>query len=353
MGAKKKLVIFIYSLGKGGAERIVSTLLFCLQDRFDISLVLLKNDIAYAIPDNVKVDVLSLNPFLFKKYCEENKIDVSLSLLTKPNFISIISKFLGNKTRIVVSEHTNTILWYSKFMQKLISLFYKKADRVIAVSKKIEYNLNNLLGVKNTTVIYNPYNVSSIIEQQDISDDVDFISIGTLYEVKNHKLLIEAFSLVENTKSNLYILGDGPLKKELEDFVKSLSLENRVKFLGFQPNPYKYLKKAKVFVLTSNNEGLPNVLIEALALKCAIISTDCISGPREILAPNTDFNFQLVDEIEYAKYGVLVPIKNKNLLSKAMNDIDIDSYKNQSTKRAYDFDIYGRCEEYSEVLSSI
>lgn len=350
---KKKLAIFIYSLGKGGAEKVVSTLLFCLQDKFEVSLVLLKNEVVYDIPNGIPVDIININPLSYKKYCKKNKIDISLSLLTKPNFISIVSKILGNKSVIIVSEHTNTILWYSKVMLKLISIFYKRADKVITVSKKIAFNLDKYLGIKNTKVIYNPYTISTIINQEEINDNIDFITVGTLYDVKNHKLLIESFANISDKSKNLYILGDGPLKSDLEILIKELKLENRVFLLGFQSNPYKYMKKAKVFVLSSNNEGLPNVLIEALALNCAIISTDCVSGPREIIAPDTDFNYQNKDKIEYAQFGLLVPIKNQDLLVKAMNDINVEHYNSKSLQRAYDFDCEKQCIKYYKELESI
>ena len=350
---KKRLVIFVCSLGKGGAEKVVSSLLFCLRYKFEVFLALLDNDIVYPIPEGVKLDIIGFSPVAYKKYCKQNKIDISLSLLTKPNFISIASKLLGNKTKIVVSEHTNTLVWYSIIMQKIISVLYKRADKVITVSKKIAYNLDKYLDVANTKVIYNPSDINFINQQEVVNDKIDFISVGTLYDVKNHSLLIEAFSEIENKDSNLYILGDGPLKKSLNSIIKKYNLDNRVFLLGFRDNPNNYMKKAAIFMLTSNNEGLPNVLVEALATECAVISTDCISGPREILAPDTDFNYQVKDQIEYATYGVLVPVKNKKLLVKAMDNIDVDLYKSKALCRAKDFDIEEQCQKYTNLLNSL
>lgn len=348
---KKNLAIFINTLGKGGAEKVASILISELSKEYNIFLVMLKNEIVYEIPKNVSISIIGINPLAYKRFCEKNKIDISLSLLTKPNFISIASKILGNKTKTIVSEHTNTLIWYSKAVQKVISFLYPKANNVICVSKKIEYNLNTFLGIKNTNVIYNPYEIGKILENdENTKEDIDFISMGTLYDVKNHELLIRAFANIKDKTKNLYILGDGKLRSKLENLVSELEISKRVFFLGFQSNPFKYLKKAKVFVLSSNNEGLPNAIIEALACNCAIISTDCISGPREILAPDTDFNLQLKNDIEYAKYGVLVPIKNEKLLSHAMENIDIENYTKKALERAKEFDVDMKMKEYKELL---
>lgn len=348
---KKKLAIFIHSLGKGGAEKVASTIANNLINSFEVYVVLLQNEIVYPLNEEVKIVLMKQNPYAYKKFCEVNKINYSLSMLTRPNLISIISKILGNKTKIIVSEHTNTLLWYSKPLQKIISFLYPIADKVLCVSKKIEYNLNHNLNITNTSVIYNPFNIQEIVENNELyHQNIDFISIGTLYDVKNHELLIRAFAKISDKSKNLYILGDGPLRKFLEQLIIDLKLSNRVFLVGFQSNPYKFLKKAKVFVLTSNNEGLPNVIIEALACKCAIISTDCISGPRELLAPDTDFNLQLQDTIELTKYGILVPIKNENLLINAMEQIDAKESSKLSLKRANDFQSNKIIQQYKELL---
>lgn len=301
---------------------------------------MLKDEIVCETPKDVSISIIGINPCAYKRFCEKNKIDISLSLLTKPNFISIASKILVNKTKTIVSEHTNTLTWYSKAAQKVISFLYPKAKNVICVSKKIEYNLNTFLSIKNTSAIYNPYEIGKILENDESTEkDIDFISMGTLYDVKNHELLIKAFVNIKDKTKNLYILGDGQLRSKLENLVSELEISKRVFFLGFQSNPFKYLKKAKVFILSSNNEGLPNAIMEDLACNCAIISTDCISGSREILALDTDFNFQLKNDIEYPKYGVLVPIKNEKLLSIAMENIDIGNYTKKALKRAKEFDV--------------
>ena len=125
--------------------------------------------------------------------------------------------------------------------------------------------------------------------------------------------------------------------------------------MAFDNNPYKYLSKCAVFVLSSNSEGFPNVVVEAMVCGCCVISTDCLSGPREILAPNSDFSFRLEDDLELAQYGVLVPIQNKELLAKAMGLILDDKelrngYKQKAFQRAKDFAVEKILKQYEEVI---
>jgi N-acetylgalactosamine-N,N'-diacetylbacillosaminyl-diphospho-undecaprenol 4-alpha-N-acetylgalactosaminyltransferase len=163
---------------------------------------------------------------------------------------------------------------------------------------------------------------------------------------------------MQDIKASLYIIGDGELKDELENQIKTLGLEEKVFLLGKQQNPYKYISKANCFVFSSNYEGFPNVLLEALACNLPIISTDCQSGPREILAPNTDIKNQLKDDIEIAQYGILVPVNNREKLKEAMNLMINDKslrkrYIDKSKDRVNDFSIEKIIKQYKEVICAV
>ena len=105
----------------------------------------------------------------------------------------------------------------------------------------------------------------------------------------------------------LVILGEGPLEKYLKKLTSELDLSDEVQFLGFQNNPFKFMASSSIYVMPSLNEGFPNVLIEAMACGVPVIAADCLTGPREILAPGTDYTKQ-TRTIEYAKYGILTPV---------------------------------------------
>jgi N-acetylgalactosamine-N,N'-diacetylbacillosaminyl-diphospho-undecaprenol 4-alpha-N-acetylgalactosaminyltransferase len=375
MTIKPNISIFIYSMGKGGAEKIVSTILFDLVKYFKVHLVLLSNEIVYEIPIDVKVTNLSIvssngfvkllsvpiNAYKYKKFCQKNKIKTSLSILTQPNFISLLSKLLGNSAKTIISEHTVLSNWrskevlYSMFHKFFVKKLYPIADSIVVVSKYTQYDLINNYNIRKThiDVIYNPHNLSSIdrLKMLPILDNnfISFssrviISAGTLESRKGFYELIKAFSLLEYSDLNLLIMGDGPEKESLQKLVSDLNLTKRVFLLGFVDNPYQYFKNSDIFVLASHVEGLPNVIIEALACGCAVISTDCISGPREILSPGTDYPAKELIEFQDVEYGILTPVDNIHELKLAMeslikNDSKLVKYKEKSLFRAHDFDL--------------
>ncbi len=164
------------------------------------------------------------------------------------------------------------------------------------------------------------------------------LGIGRLTAEKNYKLLIEAFRLVrKRLPARLLILGEGILRPELEALIAAYGLEHDVSLPGFVENPYVYLANAALFVLSSDYEGLPTVLIEALAVGRSIISTDCQSGPREIL--------------EEGKFGSLVPVGDVDILAERMHfhlQGKFDAPNPESALHAYELDTVTR--QYLRLL---
>jgi len=360
---KKRLSILIYSLANGGAERVVSILLNDLKDIYDINLFLMCDNIFYCVPDNVKITFLEKSsvdengikkllklPFLSYRYKKLNKSDVSLSFMNRPNYINIISKILGMKGKVVISERSMPSLQHKSGMQGkinkvLISRLYNFADIVASNSKGNSIDLEKNFGIKGVRVISNLIDVAEIIRlsKNDVSikfGGFTFVTIGRLDVGKNHKLLIRA---IKDINAKLYIIGNGTLKSDLEKEISNNNVGNKVFLLGKQKNPYKYLSTADCFIFGSSHEGFPNVLLEALACKLPVISTDCQSGPREILAPNSDVNFQLTEGVELSEYGILTTINDAKSLQEAMlkmmDNSDLrDSYKKKALDRARYFD---------------
>ena len=374
---KKNLSILIYSLAGGGAERVVSILLYELQKEFNITLFLMNDTIFYEIPHDVKVVYLKKsNPteggikkllkllFLAWEYKQSNKSDISLSFMNRPNYVNIIAKIFGMRSRIIVSERTAPSQEYStngikdQVSKYLIRYLYPKADVIIANARGMEMDLIDNFGIKqNMKVINNPLDVDKILKKQKEPIDIElkkfsFITVGRFFKQKNHKLLIEAMDIMD---ANLYIIGDGELREEIETQIRELNLQDRVFLLGRKINPYKYLSKADCFVFSSDYEGFPNVLLEALVCGLPIISTDCQSGPREILAPDTDVGFKLKEGIEIAKYGILTPVEDKAHLQKAMHLIISNkrlraSYREKAWSRAKSFDKQIIVNEFIDIL---
>ena len=367
-----KISLLIYSLASGGAERQVSILLKELSKKYKIYLVLMNDTIFYEIPKNVEVFYLEKSnpfesgikkllkiPFLamkYKKFLKEKEIDVSLSFMNRPNYINVLAN------RGIVSERINPFEEYKtnslkdKINRLLVKALYKKAKKVIPNSKGTEIELNNR-GIKNTEVIYNMLELKKIGKLRNEEIDLQkekftFITIGRLEPQKNTILLIEA---IKNIDAKLWIIGDGYLRDSLELKVKNEKLEEKVKFLGRQKNVYKFLNKADCFVFSSNYEGFPNVLLEALACKLPIISIDCKSGPREILAPNSDITKQTKD-IEIAEYGILTPVGDVEKMQEAMqmiiNDKNLrEGYRKKALNRAKDFSIDKIIPKWERILN--
>ena len=172
-------------------------------------------------------------------------------------------------------------------------------------------------------------------------------------EQKNHNLLIESFKKT-NLNAELWLIGNGYLRGDLESRVKELGLVDKIKFLGRQKDVFKFLNQADCFVFSSNYEGFPNVLLEALSCNLPIISTDCKSGPREILAPNSDILKQ-TDDIEIAEYGILTKVESIDSMKKAMRLMYENkelryNFKNKVQNRLKEFEIDKIMKKWEKVI---
>lgn len=377
MTKKKKIVVLINSLGMGGAERVIVTLLNKLANEYECFLILIENEIYYELDIRIQVLHLNENPksngimkllklpilaFSLSKIIKEYQFNTILSLLTRSNYLNVLCN-LFHKHETVLSEHSLLSKQYAEnnlksFINKLlINSLYKHSDNIITVSKYCKYDLEVNFNIKNNLYpIYNPIDIESINKKKDEYIDIElkkftFVTIGRLDQGKNHKLMIDA---IKDIDANLLIIGDGVLRDDLKQYIKMMNLENKVFLLGLQSNPFKYLSKSDAFIFSSNYESFGMVLLEALACDLPIISTDCLSGPREILSPNTDMKYKLKDNIELAEYGILTPVNNVNKFQEAMNLIINDyglrtGYKKKAKYRVSDFKIEKIIEEYKKV----
>jgi len=372
---KPKLLIFINSLKLGGAERVVSHLLKHLQDDFEIHLALYSHDIDYEIPPQIPVfdlkQSLDENPYLvflkipflsyrLARYCKQHGIRRSVAFLNRPCYINALMRTLwGYRGHTVMCErtHQTTLLgsysWMFRMVsKKLVSYSYKRASLVLVNSYASKQDLAENFGVKTPMqVIYNPIDLQAIRKQSEEScpfafdpNCFYFISVGGFRREKNLGILLEAFFIIKQLPVKLILVGAGAQMNDLERKVDELGLRQHVIFTGFDNNPYKYVQKSQCFVLSSYVEGFPNVLLEALACKKPIISTDCKSGPREILAPGTDLHHSAITSYEVAEYGILTPVNDVANLAASMKRMYEDKalrkqYEEKAEARAGEFDI--------------
>jgi len=377
-----RIVILINSLSGGGAERVVSVLLNELCRENECYLILLENDVDYKLDERVKIISLNENAnlsglmklirlpllaFRLSKIIKKHKFIQVVSFLCRANYINILSNlFVKHKT--ILSERAMSCKIYSdgslssKINLFLIKTLYKKADLVIPVSLVVKYSLQDDFGLRvPQKTIYNPYDIKNIILSSrsslgfNIDPERSIISIGRLDKNKNHSLLLYSFALSDAKDHVLYLLGRGDEEANLKLLADRLNIANRVIFLGFDNNPYKYLSRCDIFILSSNAEGFPNVLVEAMICGCAVISTDCLSGPREILSPDSDINFSLKDDIELGEFGILTPVGSRENLTKALNLLINDGnlralYAQKAKRRANDFNVKKIIGEYKCIF---
>ncbi|MCX7795440.1 MAG: glycosyltransferase [bacterium] len=394
------LYFLINSLAGGGAEAVLVRIAKYLKPE---KIFLLERDIKYSLEGESLIDFLSnhtkdvnsifktlyipLYAMKLSRRIKDN--DLILSFLERANFVNIVSKYF-KRHKVLISVHIDPILGNTglkKINTILIKTLYNKADFIITVSQGVANSLIRLgISKDKINTVHNPVFIKEITERskegvEEAFENRDFlITLGRLTKQKGQWHLLRIFKEVKRDFPNLrlLILGEGELKEYLVNLSQSigfktyvwdrdeLSEDYDVYFMGFKGNPFKYIARAKLFVFPSLWEGLGNVLVEALACKTAIIASDCKSGPREILAPSTEINYQ-TKEPEFAKYGVLMPVlegtlkETRNLTEREITWLEaikmllrdeslIKSYQEKALERAQDFDISKIIEEWHKVI---
>lgn len=321
---KTKIALIGYRLGIGGAEKVMANLsVFFEKHGIEVHNIIVIDEVTYAYSGKLinlgKLKNKSngffnkLNRFLFlKKYLDENNFDfiIDFRFRNKPIQELLISKFLFN-SKTIFTVHSYLIDHYMPNWSLLTRFMYQDCYKIVSITNKTKELIEFKHHLKNVQTIYNPINVEHI--QSKFNDNIDLnfnyiIGIGQMEtNVKQFDKLIEAYSNSHLPKQevHLVLLGGGQRISKLKLLVKQNNLEDKVHFLGHQENPYKYLKNAIFFVLSSRNEGMPNVILEALACGIPAISFDCLSGPGEIIINNYN--------------GILVENQNIKKLTEAMN----------------------------------
>jgi len=342
----KNILFLAISLNKGGAERVVSILLKHLtsHQNVNIYLILMEDGIAYELPENIKPIVLSrskksgmrkllelpLIAYQIAKFAKENKIDTIISFLYRPNYINILAKFFGFKGQSIINIRSTTSRYLNEGLLGKINLFliknlFNKADLIISNSIGVKEDLNTLLTIDTRHIaIPNPIDITKVEAlsdstqgiNQELDPSIDYIiSVGRLIPLKRNKDLLLAFSKIYKQLDNakLLFVGEGQLKEDLIQYSEKLNIKDKVIFLGNVDNPFYYLKKSTLFVMTSELEGFPNVLIEAMACGLPVVSSNCTSGPKEILGDEEYGLLYEVGDIESLCKNILTVMTDKKM----------------------------------------
>lgn len=355
-----KVCVLINQIHEGGAERVACTLLNnFISNGVESHLITTKRyEQEYELSGEVKrhnlSDVLKLKNRLsknfkmtkaIKKYCLKNNIDCLISFMAESNFRAILAtKNTGINTIISIrndpKEEYKSLI-YKLFAKKL----FKKANRIVFQTPDAMNYFNNKIQSKGV-IIANPINDKFLKQDVDLSKKADgFVTSGRLVEQKNHKLLIDAFCLIKDkVRDDLVIFGEGPLRHELEQYIANKNLSNRVYLKGQCYNLETELQKYKTFVLSSDFEGMPNSLMEAMALGMICISTDCpCGGPRYLFDGN--------------KYGSLCNVKDIEALSELMLQASLNNdainERVKTRNRAKEFSTHNICDKWIEIVKDL
>lgn len=363
--SRKRICFFAPNLEGGGAERVISILAARFSESaYEVDLVLANAAGPYLndIPDSVEVInfkckkmILTLPKII--KYLRTQQPDI---LFTSHMHVSTIALYAVKlsfiKTRVFVRQPTMLMpssrkrSWTSKLRQKLFLMASKSAYRIIVTSKSMSKEFQNLSGLSSDkiVIIYNPVPIQTIEKKSlEILEHPWFkdgelpviLAVGRLITVKDFRTLVKAFCITHNKiPTRLLILGEGPLRAEIEELIEKLGVKDLVQMPGFVSNPYQYMKHSQVFVLSSLWEGFPNSMVEAMACGTAIVSTDCDGGASEVL--------------EFGKWGKIVPIENEQKMAEAIVEtLSMENLPNV-VERVTEFSVDHIFKKYDEIFDS-
>jgi glycosyltransferase involved in cell wall biosynthesis len=320
---KHKIALIGFSLSKGGGEKVMANLsLFFDKMGIEVHNIIVLDGVTYPYSGkliNMGLQKNTSNGFankwkrlqFLRRYLKTNDFDFIIDFRPRTKIIQelIISRFIYN-AKTILTVHSFLIDYYMPKSPWLTRLIYDQTYATVAIVDQIKELLENQYQLKNLVTISNPINIEEVKEKcnEVIAIDFEYImGIGQYADnIKQFDKLILSYahSILPQKQIHLVILGRGN-KEPLEKIASEKAVLQYVHFLGFQENPFKYLKNAKYFVLSSLNEGMPNVLLESLACETPVVAFDCLTGPREIIRDKEN--------------GLLVENQNIEKLTEAMN----------------------------------
>jgi len=369
----RRLCILLKSLHSGGVEKMMLNLA-CgfLELGYEVDMVLFEKTGARvkAVPEHVRLvslaEIVSGGSWpgirlvslmrAFRAYVAGAKPDVVISAKEQANLVNVmVKRVAGYKsviTRHVPLDRSLVGTDAKPYVRWLYRTVLWRADGIISVSQGIAEELRALIperAHRKVAVVDNPVLDDSIFEMslQPVQDPwlIDkslplIVASGRLSRQKGFDVLLEAFSILrKRLPSRLAILGDGELQDRLMEQIKSLSLEQEARIVGYVDNPYPYYRNADVFVLSSRWEGQPLVLIEVLALGTKIVATDCRTGPSEILRGG--------------ERGLLVPLEDAEALADGMYSALSSEPGQRGSTVVSEYTVQTACEKYDELFCSL
>jgi glycosyltransferase involved in cell wall biosynthesis len=352
--------LFIRNLSGGGAERVAINLANELSTRHNVILFVIEKVGPYLdlIDNRVKLvkvgnGRLLTSVFSLAREIKKHEINVLLSNMTHENIIAAIGCFFS-EVQIIAIEHNNLkkeIEGRGRLIYVVTKLFYKlvssRMDIIVAVSQGVKNEIRQYCPKNKVVCIYNPLIENWMEEMPCLFESTPrnnaregMIFVGRLTEQKNPHFAIDLFKHIVDAhgyQGTLTFLGDGHLLSELVKHRDSLGLQEKIIFAGFQGNPYEYMRRAQVLILTSYWEGFGNILVEGLFCGVKVVSYDCDYGPSEII--NSVDIGTLVPRLNVIDFGWAV-----------MNELKNDGNEKARHMRAKEFSVKIIAQKYEELF---
>ena len=331
---QNRIAMMIPTLAGGGAERTYLILAKGFQKSgYQVDLIVARATGEYLsqIPPGIELVDLKASRMAktlpgLVRYLQTRRPRVLMPGLELTHMIALMAQMAsGVPSKVIVTIHSvisqndHFYLPTRSLEKQLMKLLYPQAGEIIAVSKGVAEDFSSFLGfpLSSLRVIYNPIITAGMLEKAqqpfqhawlDEGQPPVILSVGRLHPVKDIPMLIKAFALArQHTPLRLMILGEGKQREELESLVRQMGLQEDISMPGFQQNPYAFLRRAAMLVLSSRHEAFGRVLIEAMACGCTVISTDCPGGVAEL--------------VDNGKYGHLVPVGDAEAMAQAILDV--------------------------------
>jgi len=326
MGKRKRIAFIVNSLSPGGAERVISTLANGLVDYYDVSIIIFfKGESFYFLDDKIDFDYcfeemitpsgllesLKFNYKLYRKLkriLKEKDIKVAIGFMPIANVLTVaVSKRIG--IPCIISERNNPENYNLSFFWKYTRKYLYKYTNILTVQTNlIKGSCAKIVPKEKIVILPNPIAVELTNKRNNKEKKENIVlSVGRLNKQKNQTMLVEAFAEANNKNWKLYIVGEGEERPVVEKLITKLGLNNKISLLGLQSNVHEYYNKSKIFAFSSDYEGFPNALIEAMHFGLPSISTNCPSGPSELIQHNEN--------------GFLTPVGDKEEFSKYLNEL--------------------------------
>ena len=364
--SKKNLMLMVPMLHQGGFERVCVTTARLMQDYYNVYILIFSSkDINYDVSGLEVIDInvpakkgiankiINVIKRVVKTRNIKKKLDINIaySFGSSANYVNVLSR---RKEKVLTGLRCQTDMEN----EKQVSLFCDRSDQVLSCSKEIMRQLHSDYSYDKSSYIYNPLDVEDISKKgaEPVSDypftneDEVIACMGRNDYIKGIWHLVKAFSVVaqKNPKARLMVLGAGDWNG-YKELAKRLGVGDKVFFPGVKKNPFAYVSKADLYVCSSNHEGFPNAVLEAMALKKPVISADCKTGPREILLSEAQYEKLIADkpdgsstdEVIYGDYGILVPDMSE--------EIDMNPDNITDDEKALGFEIFSLLSDKDEL----